>query len=146
MRRSKDETVAAGCSGIIRRLMAVNVAAVEMTDKSVVAPNHHSREGIAMTHRPNEVKAAPATAADTVVIATEVESSVVARERPDGATTLTAEERERLIAETAYRIAELRGFGCGHELDDWLEAEQEVDAMLAVATDRGAAVTMRKAS
>jgi len=99
-----------------------------------------------MTHRPNEVKAAPATGADSVVVPMWAESSVVVSELPDGATTLTAEEREQLIAETAYRIAELRGFGCGHELDDWLEAEKQVDAMLAAATARGEAVTMRKAS
>lgn len=99
-----------------------------------------------MTHRPNEVKAAPATGADSAVVPMEAESSVIVRGLPDGATTLTAEEREQLIAETAYRIAERRGFGCGHELDDWLEAEKQVDAMLAAATARGEAVTMRKAS
>jgi hypothetical protein len=127
-------------------LMAVNVAAVKLAHKVIVAPNHRSMEGIAMTHQPNEVKAATATAADNVVVQMEGDSSVIVRELPSGATTLTAEERERLIAETAYRIAEMRGFGCGHELDDWLEAEKEVDAMLAVATDRGVTATMRRAS
>ena len=29
------------------------------------------------------------------------------------------------IAELAYYKAESRGFGPGHELEDWLEAEQE---------------------
>ncbi len=99
-----------------------------------------------MTHQPNEVKAATATASDSVSIPLEQESSVIVRELPVGATILTAGERERLIAETAYRIAGLRGFGGGHELDDWLEAEKEVDAMLAAATMRGEAAGMRKAS
>jgi hypothetical protein len=103
-------------------------------------------EGIAMAHQPNEVKVAAATATENVVVQMEGDSSVIVRELPNGATTLTAEEREQLIAETAYRIAELRGFGAGHDLDDWLEAEREVDAMLAAATDRGVAATMRKAS
>jgi len=127
-------------------LMAVNVATVKLAHKVIVAPNHRLMEGIAMTHQPNEVKAAAATAADNVVVQMEGDSSVIVRELPNGATTLSAEERERLIAETAYRIAEMRGFGCGHELDDWLEAEKEVDTMLAVATDRGVAATMRRAS
>jgi hypothetical protein len=32
------------------------------------------------------------------------------------------------IARAAYRRAQARGFEPGHELDDWLEAEQEVAA------------------
>jgi hypothetical protein len=39
----------------------------------------------------------------------------------------TAAERHQVIAETAYSIAERRGFVPGHELADWLEAEREVD-------------------
>lgn len=36
-------------------------------------------------------------------------------------------ERERRIREAAYRRAEARGFAPGHELEDWLAAEDEVD-------------------
>lgn len=39
----------------------------------------------------------------------------------------TPTERDRLIAEAAYYIAEGRGFSPGNELNDWLEAEREVD-------------------
>ena len=35
--------------------------------------------------------------------------------------------RLRKIREAAYFKAEHRGFAPGHELDDWLEAEDEVD-------------------
>jgi hypothetical protein len=35
--------------------------------------------------------------------------------------------RLRKIREAAYFKAEKRGFASGHELDDWLEAEEEVD-------------------
>ncbi len=41
---------------------------------------------------------------------------------------MTPEERSQRIAEIAYRIAEQRHFSPGFELDDWLSAEQEVDA------------------
>jgi len=41
---------------------------------------------------------------------------------------LTAAERHRRICELAYRRAEQRGFAPGGEVDDWLEAEREVDA------------------
>ena len=41
---------------------------------------------------------------------------------------LTAAERHRRICELAYRRAEQRGFAPGAEVDDWLDAEREVDA------------------
>lgn len=39
-----------------------------------------------------------------------------------------SESREARIAEAAYWRAERRGFVAGQELDDWLAAEQEIDA------------------
>jgi hypothetical protein len=41
---------------------------------------------------------------------------------------LTPAERHRRISELAYRRAEQRGFAQGGEVEDWLEAEREVDA------------------
>ncbi len=43
---------------------------------------------------------------------------------------LSLEERHARIAETAYFMASHRGFLPGHELEDWLTAEKEVDALL----------------
>jgi hypothetical protein len=45
---------------------------------------------------------------------------------------LTPEARRQLVAETAYLRAERRGFVPGHETEDWLAAEVEVDALLKV--------------
>jgi len=45
---------------------------------------------------------------------------------------LTAEARREMIAEGAYLRAERRGFAPGHETEDWLAAEAEVDALLKV--------------
>ena len=39
--------------------------------------------------------------------------------------TLNSADRDARIAELAYLKAESRGFEPGHELEDWLEAEQE---------------------
>ena len=36
--------------------------------------------------------------------------------------------RREAIALVAYYLAERRGFAPGHEVEDWLRAEQEVDA------------------
>ena len=43
---------------------------------------------------------------------------------------LAGEDRRQLIAEAAYFRAERRGFHPGKELEDWLAAEIEVDALL----------------
>jgi hypothetical protein len=41
------------------------------------------------------------------------------------------EDRGASIAKLAYLMAQRRGFAPGHELDDWLAAENEVDQRLA---------------
>ena len=40
---------------------------------------------------------------------------------------LSPDARDRMIAFAAYCRAEKRGFEPGHELEDWLQAEAEVD-------------------
>jgi len=43
---------------------------------------------------------------------------------------VTPEARRALIAESAYLRAERRGFAPGHETEDWLAAEAEVNVLL----------------
>jgi hypothetical protein len=43
---------------------------------------------------------------------------------------ITAEERWRMIAVAAYHKAEKQDFASGQEMDNWLEAEREVDQLL----------------
>jgi len=42
-----------------------------------------------------------------------------------------AEKREVMIRIAAYTFYERRGLVSGHELEDWLEAEMEIDRQLA---------------
>jgi Protein of unknown function (DUF2934) len=44
---------------------------------------------------------------------------------------ISPEERWKMIAITAYHKAENRGFEPGGELQDWVEAEQEVDKLVS---------------
>lgn len=44
------------------------------------------------------------------------------------------EQRMALIAEAAYFRAEKRSFAAGHEVEDWVAAEAEIDAKLLRAT------------
>jgi hypothetical protein len=50
------------------------------------------------------------------------------------------EQRAALIAEAAFFRAEKRGFEPGHEVDDWLAAETEVDARLMRSAETGTRV------
>ena len=43
---------------------------------------------------------------------------------------ITSEERWKMIAIAAYHKAEQRGFAPGGEMQDWAEAEKEVDELL----------------
>ncbi len=49
---------------------------------------------------------------------------------------LEGDRRHALIAEHAYYLAEQRGFEPGHELDDWLAAETNVEQTLE-SSDEG---------
>lgn len=49
---------------------------------------------------------------------------------------VTAEERQRLIAEAAYYRALGRGFANGSPEDDWLQAERQIDNALLNSSRR----------
>jgi hypothetical protein len=57
--------------------------------------------------------------------------------KPPGPTAASPDKemREEMIRTAAYLLAERRGFCPGRELDDWLEAEREVERAVA---NRGA--------
>ena len=44
---------------------------------------------------------------------------------------VTSQEREQMIATKAYLRAEQRGFASGHEQEDWLQAEAEVERLIS---------------
>ena len=52
---------------------------------------------------------------------------------PDSSPQGIAAARHIMIREAAYYRAKERGFAPGHELDDWLHAERQIDALLAAA-------------
>ena len=47
-----------------------------------------------------------------------------------GVAAITSEQREHMIAEAAYYIAEQRNFQGGDPRQDWLQAEAEIDRRL----------------
>jgi hypothetical protein len=57
-------------------------------------------------------------------------SATAATAKAPTAVTVSEDVRRGMIAEGAYLRAERRGFAPGHEEQDWLAAEAEVDALL----------------
>jgi hypothetical protein len=49
---------------------------------------------------------------------------------------VSEETRRAMIAQAAYLRAERRGFASGGEVEDWLAAEAEVDALLRAGNGR----------
>jgi hypothetical protein len=66
--------------------------------------------------------------------------------KSDSTTTISAAERLRMIQTAAYYRAERRGFAPGHEAEDWLAAEREIDALIASAQDPVASGTASRPS
>ena len=54
----------------------------------------------------------------------------VSKTSTNGSTRIDPAERQQLIAERAYFRAEKRGFAPGGELQDWFEAEAEIEQVL----------------
>lgn len=56
-------------------------------------------------------------------------------------TGITPDQRSRMIAEAAYYRAEKRGFDPEGQVQDWLEAESEVDALLSKSAQKSSEVS-----
>ena len=63
--------------------------------------------------------------------------STEAQSSPEGPV-CSLEEHEHMISEAAYFRAEQRGFSSGNELDDWLQAEAEIDSLIQGGGSRSA--------
>ncbi len=59
-----------------------------------------------------------------------IQKAVAARGKEGHGAGVDTAERQRLIAEAAYLMAERRGFEPGDPAQDWINAEEEVNRML----------------
>ncbi len=85
-----------------------------------------------LVHKPRRPKRArlPTQTTDVPV---EVQNDLVSEET---SAFIEQDRRHALIAQHAYYLAEQRGFEPGHELDDWLTAESNVEEAFA-SSDQG---------
>lgn len=63
--------------------------------------------------------------------ATKTAAKPVARVAKKSAPALTPEQRRYYVEVAAYYIAERRGFHGGSEIDDWVQAETEIDRLVS---------------
>lgn len=78
--------------------------------------------------------AEPAIKTETVATVESAAPAAPAKKRTRKVATpkqVSPEERHHLIKVAAYYLAERRGFGSGSIHDDWVQAEQEIDQMIA---------------
>lgn len=80
------------------------------------------------TRRTDEI---PATA-DTRARSAQPKVTRAAQAKSPARAAVSADHRRAMIAEAAYLRAERRGFAPGHETEDWLAAEVEVDVLLRI--------------
>jgi hypothetical protein len=85
---------------------------------------------------PAKPAAAPTKAAEAPVKPGASRGQAATSSSATGAKQLTAEERQRYVAEAAYYIAERRGFQGGVSEEDWAEAEAQIERMLAGSSTR----------
>ena len=86
-------------------------------ERSPIAARHHLSVSGPADHRPQQAGTADPT------ITARFEQSDAARDAA----------RRAMVAEAAYFRAAHRGFESGHELDDWLAAERDIDGVLGSA-------------
>lgn len=81
---------------------------------------------------PTAVSAAKARPAPKAVAATRPEPATkAARPRARKSAKVSAEQRRNYVEVAAFYIAERRGFAAGDPLQDWVQAETEIDRLIA---------------
>ena len=80
--------------------------------------------------RSQKSKTAPKAASGSRVTAAPKSRKGDSKNSPVAAPSVSAEERQRFVAQAAYFRAEKRGFSPGYELQDWFEAEMEVKRLI----------------
>lgn len=75
------------------------------------------------------------SSAGTAALAADASSKPASlRNGSAGPELISAETRRLMIAEAAYYMSAHRGFETGRELEDWLLAEKQIDAVLSGET------------
>jgi hypothetical protein len=105
--------------------------------KKKTAPKNPARKKVAKKATASASETTPKKVAKKAVVnvreapARKIKKQSTASSRPGKSSiSISPEERWKLIAIAAYHRAEKRGFAPGDELQDWIEAEKEIDTLM----------------
>lgn len=107
---------------------AVDTGKAKTTAKIKLAVKAAPPKKAGVAGRVTTSKAAPKAAPKS---ATKPRAKKAGSPTPGKPSTVPAEQRRHYIEMAAYYIAERRGFAPGNPLEDWVQAEAEIDRLLA---------------
>jgi hypothetical protein len=97
-----------------------------ITAKAMKEPfRRKAKAGAVKNHRKRTASSCKKSLTDTAEI-----KPLTAMQPRNGLVRFTQDVRQTMIAMAAYYLAEKRGFVPGSEVQDWLEAEKEVSALV----------------
>lgn len=102
--------------------------AVKRPAAATKAPTKSGAQKSAAAVKPATKRATPATSA---LKAKASPKAAVASRKRNARASVSPEQRRNYVEIAAYYIAERRGFAPGDPLQDWIEAEAEIDRLLA---------------
>lgn len=123
--------------------MATRTTPASTTAKPATkAADKRSAPKTEVTAAPVKAKATPAPAAPKAVTTKPVAAKKAVSQPKDASSTvmkastaprpaMTTEQRNHYVAVAAFYIAERRGFTLGNPQQDWLQAEAEIDRLIA---------------
>ncbi len=117
-----------GHSNLVRDSLRGACALACRGRKVSLAEGAYAKEEPMATRRTDEIP----TTADIRARSAQPKGSRSAKGKSAQRAAVSADDRRAMIAEAAYLRAERRGFAPGHETEDWLAAEVEVDALLKI--------------
>lgn len=117
---TKKQTISAQEPVAVKKAVAKTTAKTAVEEKATAAkkPATKATTSAKKTATEKPAPAAVKTAAAKKSPAKKKSSSV------------TVEHRNHMIATAAYYLAERRGFAVGHDVQDWVAAELQIDAQL----------------
>lgn len=130
----KAETVSVPAKAVAKAPAASKAATSKPTSKAVAAESVATKPGKAMATAKAVGKAPIAAKSATAKPADEAKKKASpAKKLVKKPSAPSQEERMRWIATAAYHRAEKRGFAPGYEVQDWLDAEAEIDELVGKA-------------
>jgi hypothetical protein len=125
--RNQEEKTMATTKSVTKTASGKRAAAVAVTSAAKAKPAPKAK----LATKPEPVAKTKVAAKAAPKAAPKAAAAKPARPRTKKPVQIPPEQRRNYIEMAAYYIAERRGFAAGNLLDDWVQAEAEIDRLLA---------------